>query len=54
MMLIGEDSKSHIEGFSREFLKNFIDTLKTAHGTKSIHANHFYQGLSIPRVFGEN
>ncbi|KAJ5600812.1 KIN17-like protein [Penicillium hetheringtonii] len=45
MMLIGEDSKSHIEGFSREFLKNFIDTLKTAHGTKSIHANHFYQEI---------
>lgn len=45
MMLIGEDSKSHIEAFSRDFLKNFVDTLRTAHGTKSIHANHFYQEI---------
>lgn len=45
MMLIGEDSKSHIESFSRDFSKNFIDTLRTAHGTKSIHANHFYQEI---------
>lgn len=44
MMLIGEDSKSHIENYSREFSKNFVDTLRTTHGTKSIHANHFYQG----------
>ncbi|KAJ5979755.1 hypothetical protein N7481_007053 [Penicillium waksmanii] len=31
MMLIGEDSKTHIESFSRDFSKNFIDTLRTAH-----------------------
>lgn len=30
MLLIGEDPKKHIKQFSNEFLKNFIDLLKTS------------------------
>ncbi|KAJ5469371.1 KIN17-like protein [Penicillium diatomitis] len=43
MLLIGEDPKKHIKQFSNEFMKNFIDLLKTTHGEKQVNANHFYQ-----------
>lgn len=43
MLLIGEDPKKHIEGFSREFLNNFVNLLKTTHGEKKVHVNQFYQ-----------
>ena len=32
-----------IEEFSREFKSDFIKQLRTSHGTKSVHLNHFYQ-----------
>lgn len=40
---VGRDFKGAQEGFSREFEKNFIQLLRTAHGEKEIHANKFYQ-----------
>ncbi|KAJ5101422.1 hypothetical protein NUU61_003644 [Penicillium alfredii] len=43
MLLIGEDPRKHIQEYSREFLKNFVDLLKTTHGEKPVHVNHFYQ-----------
>jgi DNA/RNA-binding protein KIN17 len=43
MLLIGENSKKHIEEFSRDFLKNFVELLRTTHGEKKIQINHFYQ-----------
>ncbi|OOQ81898.1 putative C2H2 finger domain protein (Kin17) [Penicillium brasilianum] len=43
MLLIGEDPKKHIKQFSNEFMKNFVDLLKTTHGEKQVNANHFYQ-----------
>ncbi|GIK05287.1 hypothetical protein Aspvir_009391 [Aspergillus viridinutans] len=43
MLLIGEDPKKHIEEFSREFMNNFVNTLKTTHGEKKVHVNQFYQ-----------
>lgn len=43
MLLIGEDPKKHIEEFSREFLNNFVNLLKTTHGEKKVHVNQFYQ-----------
>jgi hypothetical protein len=43
MLLIGEDPRRHIQDFSREFQKNFVDLLKTTHGEKKVHINHFYQ-----------
>ncbi|KAF2456762.1 domain of Kin17 curved DNA-binding protein-domain-containing protein [Lineolata rhizophorae] len=43
MQLIGEDPKRHIENYSQQFLRDFLQLLKTAHGTKPVHINHFYQ-----------
>jgi DNA/RNA-binding protein KIN17 len=43
MLLIGEDPKKHIEEFSRDFLNNFVNLLKTTHGEKKVHLNQFYQ-----------
>jgi DNA/RNA-binding protein KIN17 len=43
MLLIGEDPKKHIEEFSREFMNNFVNLLKTTHGEKKVHVNQFYQ-----------
>ncbi|KAJ5819617.1 hypothetical protein N7474_005208 [Penicillium riverlandense] len=43
MLLIGENSGKAIREFSNEFKKNFIDLLRTTHGEKQVHINHFYQ-----------
>lgn len=44
MLLIGEaGANKYIEDFSKEFLKTFVDLLKTTHGQKAVNANHFYQ-----------
>ncbi|KAI0457949.1 domain of Kin17 curved DNA-binding protein-domain-containing protein [Xylaria acuta] len=42
MLIIGEDPKKHIEDFSRQFLKDFTQLLRTSHGEKSVHLNQFY------------
>ncbi|KAI9043173.1 putative C2H2 finger domain protein (Kin17) [Aspergillus affinis] len=42
-LLVGEDPKKHIEDYSREFIKNFMDLLRTTHGEKKVHVNQFYQ-----------
>ncbi|KAJ5151723.1 KIN17-like protein [Penicillium capsulatum] len=43
MLLIGENPQKHIQQYTREFTKNFVDLLRTTHGEKKVHANHFYQ-----------
>ena len=43
MLLVGEDSKKHIADYSSQFQRDFLLLLRTAHGTKSINVNHFYQ-----------
>ncbi|KAL9060796.1 MAG: hypothetical protein Q9162_000500 [Coniocarpon cinnabarinum] len=43
MMLIGEDPRKHIHEYSQQFFRAFMQQLKTAHGTKPVHINHFYQ-----------
>ncbi|KAL4972227.1 domain of Kin17 curved DNA-binding protein-domain-containing protein [Aspergillus desertorum] len=43
VLLIGEDPKRYIEDFSRQFIKNFLDLLRTTHGEKKVHINQFYQ-----------
>ncbi|KAL2889520.1 KIN17-like protein [Ceratocystis lukuohia] len=43
MLIIGEDPKKAIKQFSDQFVKDFITLLKTSHGEKKIHINHFYQ-----------
>ncbi|KAI1827879.1 domain of Kin17 curved DNA-binding protein-domain-containing protein [Xylaria intraflava] len=43
MLLVGENPQKHIEEFSRQFLRDFIQLLRTSHGEKSVHINQFYQ-----------
>lgn len=43
MLLISEDSKGTIEKYSSEFLRDFIELLRTTHGEKKVHLNQFYQ-----------
>ncbi|KAI0471879.1 domain of Kin17 curved DNA-binding protein-domain-containing protein [Xylariaceae sp. FL0804] len=42
MLLIGEDPKKYINDYSAQFLKDFTQLLRTSHGEKSVHINHFY------------
>lgn len=43
MLVVGEDPKKFINQFSEDFLKDFMQLLKTGHGEKQVHMNHFYQ-----------
>ncbi|KAI9847805.1 MAG: hypothetical protein M1837_001698 [Sclerophora amabilis] len=43
MLLVGEDPKKHIQDFSNQFQRDFLQLLKTSHGEKKVHMNHFYQ-----------
>ncbi|KAL8667602.1 MAG: hypothetical protein Q9202_000457 [Teloschistes flavicans] len=43
MLLIGEDPRKHINDFSNQFQRDFLLLLRTAHGEKQVHMNHFYQ-----------
>ena len=43
MLLVGEDPRKYIHQYSQEFLSAFMKQLRTAHGTKPVHINHFYQ-----------
>lgn len=43
MLVVGEDPKKAINEYSRNFHEDFMRQLRTSHGTKSVHINHFYQ-----------
>ncbi|KAI1643142.1 domain of Kin17 curved DNA-binding protein-domain-containing protein [Daldinia loculata] len=43
MLLVGEDAKKYIDDFSNQFLKDFLQLLRTSHGEKQVQINHFYQ-----------
>ncbi|KAI4281913.1 MAG: hypothetical protein L6R38_003336 [Xanthoria sp. 2 TBL-2021] len=43
MLLIGEDPRKHISDYSNQFQRDFLQLLRTAHGEKQVHMNHFYQ-----------
>lgn len=43
MLVIGEDPKKFVNDFSNQFLKDFINLLKTGHGEKQVQMNRFYQ-----------
>ncbi|KAL1959033.1 hypothetical protein VTO42DRAFT_3274 [Malbranchea cinnamomea] len=43
MLIVGEDPKRYIKQYSEEFLRDFLKLLKTSHGEKQVHINHFYQ-----------
>ena len=42
MQIVGEDSRKHINNFSSDFQRDFVNLLRTAHGEKWISANRFY------------
>lgn len=43
MLMVGEDPKKFINDYSRQFQRDFLQLLKTAHGEKKVHMNNFYQ-----------
>ena len=43
MLLVGEDPRKAINDFSTQFNHDFLQLLRTAHGEKKVHVNHFYQ-----------
>ncbi|KAG5992329.1 hypothetical protein E4U43_003811 [Claviceps pusilla] len=43
MLVVGEDPKKYINQFSDDFLRDFLQLLKTGHGEKQVNMNHFYQ-----------
>lgn len=43
MQVIGEDPRRAINDFSNQFLRDFLQLLRTGHGEKKVNVNHFYQ-----------
>lgn len=43
MLLVGENSKKFIAGYSNDFQRDFLQLLRTSHGEKKVNMNHFYQ-----------
>ena len=43
MLMVGEDSKKHIQNYSNDFKRDFLQLLRTSHGEKKVNVNHFYQ-----------
>lgn len=39
MLVVGEDPKKFVNEFSNNFLKDFVQLLKTGHGEKSVSIN---------------
>lgn len=44
-MIVAEDTNKVVNDYSKEFLTNFVNQLKTGHREKAVHINHFYQGI---------
>jgi len=43
MQIVGANAKSFINDYSMQFKRDFVQLLRTSHGEKWVHANHFYQ-----------
>lgn len=43
MQVVGTNANNVINDYSRQFQSDFLKLLRTAHGEKMIHMNHFYQ-----------
>jgi DNA/RNA-binding protein KIN17 len=50
MLAVGEDPKKYINDYSNQFLKDFVQLLKTGHGEKKVHINQFYQEYIANKV----
>lgn len=44
MLVVGENSQKFIQDYSSQFQRDFLQLLRTSHGEKRVHLNHFYQG----------
>ncbi|OAA64599.1 c2h2 finger domain containing protein [Niveomyces insectorum RCEF 264] len=43
MLAVGSDARKVINEYSDQFLKDFLQLLRTGHGEKQVHINQFYQ-----------
>ncbi|KUJ19852.1 uncharacterized protein LY89DRAFT_682689 [Mollisia scopiformis] len=43
MLLVGANASKFINDFSGQFQRDFLQLLRTSHGEKQVHLNHFYQ-----------
>ncbi|KAF9881324.1 hypothetical protein CkaCkLH20_01474 [Colletotrichum karsti] len=43
MLVVGEDPKKFLHEYSNQFLRDFLQLLRTGHGEKQVQINHFYQ-----------
>ncbi|KAJ8613093.1 hypothetical protein MRB53_037145 [Persea americana] len=43
MLIVGANPNKAINDYTRQFQSDFLKLLRTGHGTKSVHVNHFYQ-----------
>ena len=47
MFIVGQNPAHHITNYSRQFKGDFLQLLRTTHGEKRVHANHFYASQYI-------
>ena len=47
MLIVGQNPARYVSNFSRQFMGDFLQLLRTTHGEKRIHANHFYASQYI-------
>lgn len=52
MIVVGEDPKKFINDFSNQFVRDFLQLLKTGHGEKQVQINQFYQEYIANKVCG--
>ncbi|KAJ5930927.1 hypothetical protein N7466_006420 [Penicillium verhagenii] len=49
MLVLGENAPKAISDFSQQFTDNFVNNLRTQHGEKKVHINHFYNTIISDR-----
>ena len=47
MLIVGENPARHVANYSRQFMGDFLQLLRTTHGEKRVNANHFYASQYI-------
>ena len=47
MLIVGQNPARYVANFSRQFMGDFLQLLRTTHGEKRVHANHFYASQYI-------
>jgi DNA/RNA-binding protein KIN17 len=47
MLIVGENPARYVANYSRQFMGDFLQLLRSSHGEKRVHANHFYASQYI-------